>query len=115
MGSPALIGEFLVAYGSVTSLLEILWSSCPSQQGDCQGLARGSLLQMTAAGVILVMAAKRQKLRENIIEFSLFTVAAYVCPNKEGTSRMQNRNTLGLFPLPKLHFTAREGRRNKWL
>lgn len=57
--------------------------------------------------VILVMAAKRQKLRENIIEFSLFTVAAYVCPNKEGTSRMQNRNTLGLFPFPKLHFTAR--------
>lgn len=57
--------------------------------------------------VILVMAAKRQKLRENIIEFSLFTVATYVCPNKEGTSRMQNRNTLGLFPFPKLCFAAR--------
>lgn len=53
--------------------------------------------------VVLAMAAKRQKLRENIVEFSLFTVAVRMWPNKESTSRLQNRNMLGLFPSQKLH------------
>lgn len=96
-GSPALTGGFLVAYGSVTSLLQVLWSSCPSQQGGCQGLA-GDLAD-DSCRVILVMAAKRQKLswkqyRILIVHCGRVSMA----PDKEGTSGLQNRNTLDPFP-----------------